>query len=264
MRKIFPVLFLVFLLQCSFSSVSVLLPVEQVVESGGTVSLGGLQPGETLEISIEKKSGSIEWVSARIDTDLLPPGWNYSSEKRDRSILLRVQVPAEAKTATQNLGVIAFNDMLEERFNALVNVRKGLIVPEIRALKMEVNVNECAKYRLRALNESIAAHEIEIKSDLPEYWFFPRKISLAPHESLDANLEVCGKSPGYRAFAFFVDSAFNGERFLSSEQEMVVLPTLQGKYTSIGSGFPFFSVTLFPYYLVDFFLSSVSFETDFS
>jgi len=263
-RKIFLLLFCALFAQCAFANVTVLLPVEESVESGDTLSLGNAQPGEIVEIAIERKSGSIEWNSARVEPGLLPDGWGYSAEEKDKSIILSVSIPADARTASQNLAVVAFNDTLEERFNAALNVMPSLVVPEIHAKKMEVSVNECVPFSLKALNNSIAGHKITIKSDLPEYWFSHRDIYLKPLETVELDLEVCGKSPGYREFSFFVDSALNEERFASFPQEISVLPTLHGKYTSIGSGFPFFSPTVLPFYLVDFFLASLSIEFDFS
>ncbi len=264
MKKLLLLFFLMLLVQCGFSTVSILLPIEKTVESNGTVLFGSAQAGETVLVSIERKYGNIKWDSARIDESLLPKDWSYSVETKDKSINLMISIPAGERTASRNIVITVFNETLEESFNAVLKIEKGLIVPEIRARKIEVPVNECAVFSLKAFNKSIAGHTIKIESDLPDYWFSSREFSIKPLETIDVNLEVCGKSPGYREFSFYVDSSLNNERIAFFPEEISVLPTLQGEYTSIGSGFPFFSVTVFPFYLVDFFLSSFSLETDFS
>ncbi|MFA4907936.1 MAG: hypothetical protein WC602_06700 [archaeon] len=246
------------------ADVFVLSPTEQQLKPGTSIVLGSMQPGETLVFSIASKSGygeSFNWTSAMVSAESLPTGWQFSgSESNPTHFVLKVSVPPAQSAGAYSFKVKMANssrNVSEEEITMTVFVENGLIKSSLENAKQETLVNENAKFLLTIVNSSIAEHSVLIGSTLPRYWFEQLSATVGPKSTMQFSLEVNPRVYGDRRFRFFVQSNLSGNVFKSFDSELVVHPTLKGKYLAPLYGFPAFSPNLMPVYLINSFIASL-------
>jgi hypothetical protein len=145
----------------------------------------------------------------------------------------------------------------QESFSVYVTVKKNLLAASMEELKQDSLVGGKADFRLVLNNESIAMQKVLVSSSLPEYWFSPIELELQPHQTLDVNLSVFPQSYGVRQFSFTVSSGLNSFN-KSFPAELNVFSTIRGKFSSALFGFPFFTVSMLPQFLINAFLALIS------
>lgn len=254
-----------FALCFSFAHADIFLvsPFEKQIHSRDTVELGSASPGETIELIFSNKSGKdFAWSKAEL-ANQLPAGWQVSdSEVYSETLIIKITIPPFEQETAQNLKINMSNfqdEKKNESFNATLFVRKNLISAAITGLQKETSVSEPVDYALRLSNDSIADHSITVSSTLPKYWFDDKIILLKNKNSTgsvqEIKLSVMPRAYGYKDFSFKVISNQNGREIESFNARLKINPTLKGKYSAGIFGFPVFTPTLLPYYLVNSFLS---------
>ena len=261
-------LIFVFLLAFSagaFSSVTVLYPVETSVESGSSIEIGSVAPGQTFVVSFSDNSGfqSFEWDSLTIDDSSFPEGWRIESiESNDTSLVATFYVPANVQSNIYRINFMFSNrnePNIKETFTALVVVKESLFDVSF-SKKSEANdfvVGEKAVYSVLIRNNSIADQRFRISSTLPTNWFSEQTISLKPNTSQEIVLEVEPMVYGVTDFSFNAVLPETGVTIKSFRGSLNVKPTLKGKFSAGFSGFPFFTFSLLPYQLLNSFLGLV-------
>lgn len=236
-------------------------PIEDNLENGGSLELGNIAAGETLELIIQKKSGlGFDWSRIIVDEAALPAGWAAISIATDKTLVAQISLPADASQSIQRIPFSLESDAMpfsNENFSAYISVKENLMNVSIDGLKQEAMVEGQTFFRLVANNESIAEHALHITSTLPEYWFEPLDLVVGPKQTLDFNLMVVPKNYGPRAFFFTVNSSMN-DFSQSFAAELNVYSTLRGKFTSSILGMPFFTLSLFPQLILNGFLALLS------
>jgi len=233
-------------------------PLDQKVSANDELFFGKVARGETVQVVIKKKSDMAnEWLSLKVEKQLLPPGWKVESVQSDKTLIARVTIPKDAQISTQRIGFAAGNpdaQMFNETFYATVSVNENLLNASIESLNQDAILGETGAFSLLLNNGSIAEHSVSLKSSLPSYWFSSLEIKLKPHETKTVELPVTPQSYGEKNFSFTVSSKLNSKQFVFPAK-MKVKPTIVGMYQSPLAGFPFFSPGLLPYYLINGFLS---------
>jgi len=260
--KTFLPVFLVLLIAFSVQAdVSILNPEGKAAEPGQTLEFHSVMPGEEIVFTLDRLADTGNWSTAWIEDSFLPEGWTaFPIVKEEKSLELRVGIPAGARLGSQNLPIVVLDEGtgLEERFNAVVFVRDDLVSVQLQKAQERVEVNGTACYKATVINSSLAGHKIVVSSSLPAYWFSGLELELKPKDSIDANLCVNALDDGSRHFYFQFDSALYQKRFHSVNAVLEIEPTLKGKYSSPLAGFPFFMPSLAPFYLIDSFLALLS------
>lgn len=257
--KKFLILFCILLFSLSvFSQVTLVSPIERTLEDTDSLKLGAIQPGETFELVVSRKSLNRRWTEVSVNRNLLPVDWVIDVQKFDQTFSLFFSIPKNSSEFSQNIKVSVSDGSISESFNALVNVKRNLISVGITELEKQTIVNDPVTLKLDLINESIAEHEIEIASSLPFYWFAKESLVLEPNSSIQKELVIFPRVYGLRIFNVFVNSSVNQERFADFRVELNVLPTLEGKYFASFTGFPLFAPSLLPFYLINGFLAWIS------
>ena len=209
------------------------------------------------------KSGKdFAWSKAEIAKQL-PESWKVvDSTPFAETMILKLTIPAEQEETAQNLKINFLNfrdEKTNDSFSATLFVKKKLITASIMGLQKETRVNEPVDYILSLSNDSIADHTVRISSTLPKYWFEDRIIVLKKKTSKDSvqeiRLSVLPRAYGNKDFSFKISSELTGKEIDSFNARLKVNPTLKGKYAAALYGFPVFTPTLVPYYLINSFLS---------
>jgi len=263
MLKIIALLFaLVLCFSMVNAGISLIKPFEQTLASGDQLELGKIAVGETLELIVSTDSGTeIEWNAMEINKALLPKNWTVKeSIFYGETVGIKLVIPGNAIEELQNINVKVFNkekpEFFEE-FSTIIFVKSNLLSVQINNLKQETIVDSPVEYRVFLLNDSIVEHKVLVSSTLPSYWFKEKEIELKPKELKEVIVTVDPKTYGIKKFNFVIVSKLNASEIKSAQAELIVNPTLESKYSNSFYGLPFFSPTLFPYYLINSFISLI-------
>ncbi len=254
--KAFLIVLLVFLgLSCASATVSVISPVVKTLSNNESFELGSVQPGETLELFFNKRTGSGgSFSNVRVDASTVPAGWIVSQpELLPESIGLKVSIPSDETERVQNLRfVFSTNENVMESVELGLNVRYDLIQFQLVPVDNDVSLGENAVFSFRAVNQSLAKHSFAVFSTLPDSSFEKQSFSLTGAlgdlPNIDTNLVVSPKVYGKRDFSFRVVSMQNEKTLDQFNEVMTVHPTLEGKFNSGLFGLPVLAPNLNVFY----------------
>ncbi|PIU21601.1 MAG: hypothetical protein COT15_01440 [Candidatus Diapherotrites archaeon CG08_land_8_20_14_0_20_34_12] len=248
---------LIILIPTAFADVKLLEPTVKQLSSGETTLLGNAQPGETVTIVVSKQYTNGSWDSILLDDKTLPLFWNYSIEEFDKSFTINLMIPKASDARTQNIRFIAKNNLIEDIFTVQIVVTNTLLKCGIASLNKTILVGETTTFALKCVNDSIAEHSLEVKSNLPTHWFKPLTITMKPNTSQEYQLEVRPQGYGKYDFKFNADSKLNNNSSIF-DASLTVNPTLKGKFFSVISGLPFTAPSIITFYLIDAILTYIS------
>ncbi|MDO8427897.1 MAG: hypothetical protein Q7S92_01665 [Candidatus Diapherotrites archaeon] len=249
-------LFCLILAASTLATVEMVEPKPSNVLANTTITLGSAQPGESVKLVLTRGLGRNKWQDVRIDALSLPSGWTYEKQIQDQSFIVWIKVPSTANLDSYNLKVIVSSELLTESFNALLLVKDDLLTVSMTDLLQSTQVGESGTFKVSFQNNSIAAHNLKISSDLPSQWFAEQTLEILPGEFKQIELSVTTRSYGTRDFSFTLESTLNNSKKVFPAT-LTIHPTLKSKFSAVFYGFPFLSLSLLPYYLIDGFLSLV-------
>lgn len=259
LKKMVFIAVFVLLAGTAFANITVLKPVEKELPNNGSIELGEISAGQTIEIFLQKKAQKgVLWADAFVDSASIPFDWKVEKSIEDESIILLVTVSPNAVESVQNLKIIVSNSSFSETFIANLFVKTGLLNVDIKNRNQKISIEKNAVFKVILINKSIAPETILISSNLPKYWFESEKISLKPNELKEFDLIVSPKSYGRRNFDFYVKPLSNGRAFTFSDMQLEVYPTLKSKFTEPIYGMPVFTISMIPYYLINSFIAIIS------
>jgi len=265
-RKLFKKLLLAFCVLCVLSSVHAAVfliePVDKKLGNNEEAAFGQIARGETLRVIVNKKSeNTLPWDTIKVDGASLPEGWSAKETATDKSLIAEITAPRNAPPSTQRARFVVSNaaqPLFSEGFYGNFLLRENLLAISPENLQQETFVGKGVSFRLKVNNDSIAEHSLEVTSSLPGYWFEPVSLTLQPKEKKSIDLNVNVFSYGERNFSFLVSSKKN-DLAIAFPAKLTIKPTLEGKYTASLFGFPFFSPSLLPNYLINAFAALLSF-----
>lgn len=246
--------FLLLLLSFACADMFMVSPEVKRISDASVIEAGSAQRGETVELIFSEKTGYEGKHWSALSVKVAPEGWNIRAAKEGKALIASVEVPADAKPNIYNITLVFSNPaerLVRESLDARLSVEENLLKASITNLNRASLVNEAVEYKVVLNNESIAEHTVLIGSTLSTQWFEPVEIRVGAKKTLEETLTVIPRGYGKKRFRFSVLSAMNGSSFGSFESVLDVMPTLNGKYSCALYGFPFFTVSLLPYYLVD-------------
>ncbi len=254
-NKFFLIVFSLFFLVSFTSALKVVSPIEAEVFANSTVELGKISPGQSFELIVfDERFNSIEITGNFED-------WSEEPVFYEKNIGIKINIPFDASFGAKKISFNAFNSETGEieGFDVLINVQEDLWSVNISGLKRTTKVNSSAEYKLIFSNESIGEQKVSLSSDLPSYWMKSKTFSLEPKSILNDSVKVNPKHYGSREFNFTFISLFSKEE-KEFKSNLTIESDLFSKYSSPAFGFPFFTPTLFSYYLLEAF-ASISVES---
>ena len=266
MKRFLPLFFLPLFFSFALASVFLVAPVSQSIEPNSTVLLGSVMPGETLELVFSNEDGTGSyWNQVEVLRDSVPSSWPIKEpELFAESLLVSIRIPSNEVEKLQNIRLRLSdvrNPLHAQEFSLQVLVRNDLIKSSFSPVQDSVLLGETAVYKLVIVNNSLSAHAVRVSSSLPSFWFAPRFLFLPPKPNAgsvqELLLEVHPKSYGARSFSFLVDSELSQKRLSVFQNNLLVKPTLEGKFQPGLFGLPFFSPNLSVFFFLNGFLGSL-------
>jgi hypothetical protein len=238
--------FFVFILFLSFASaLKVVFPVEAEVFESSVVELGSISPGQTFELIVFGERFTGLKVNGSFSS------WAKKSEFNGKNISIKLAVPENVSLGAKKISFTAFNQEGDSfSFDVLINVKKDLWSVSVPELSKTAKVNSLTQYDLVFYNESIGEQLIAFSSSLPSFWVKEKTFVVEPKSVLRDSIYLVPRNYGQRDFTFSFKSNYSGER-KNFRARLFVESSLSSKYSSVSYGFPFFTLNLFPYYLVE-------------
>ncbi|MBI4043947.1 MAG: hypothetical protein HY393_04045 [Candidatus Diapherotrites archaeon] len=246
----------------AFADIFMVNPVSQRVVSGTELDVGAIQPGQELELIISKDSfygKASGWIQAFVVPESLPAGWvKKDSELRGETLIVRVLPPLNAPEQVYVFDVRVLSSspgVGDERVRVSLGVRRDLLKAVMPELKKSTSVDAPAQFPLNIINNSVSRERVFISSNIPRSWFKPLEAELESNSLRELELEVSPKVHGVKDFVFTVQPASNPSVSHVFNATVEVHPTLKNKYSTSLYAFPFYTISILPYYLVNSFLS---------
>lgn len=264
LKKLLSLACLLFLFSLVNGEIQLYEPVEERALNGSLIEVGKISPGETIEFIFSVESvGELNWGKAEVEKGFLPSGWQeFPSTLYGKTIGLKLMVSPEETEGTKNIRIKLLNEEIPssaEYFDAVFNVRKNLLFANIQNLKQSTVVGEPVSYTVTIFNQSIADHYVEIGSTLPTYWMEKKDVLVEAGKTNSFELTVLPQTVGgagnTKEFRFIITSKLNDSELESFDSALTIQPTIKNKFSSTHYGFPFFSLTLLPYYLINSFIA---------
>lgn len=252
-------LFAVIFLASSVSAdIFIVEPIYQRVKPGETILLGSAEPGQTIELIISNSTGygtGVDWHYAKLPKEGLPAAWSADDNpKPGKTFILKVSIPPYAQEAGYNFKVLMqSNDpaVKPEGFTARVNLKSSLLTASIQNLTQNVQVDKPAEYKVVLINNSVAYKTAALNTDLPASWYTPQQLSVEPRKTAEFPIKVFPRLSGIKNFTFTFVSKETGQSLQNTfNSTLYVSPTLKEKYSGSFYGFPFFTISLLPFEMV--------------
>jgi len=238
-----------FLLLFSFASaLKVVFPVEAEY-NGNSIELGKISPGQSFELIVfDERFNGLEVESPFSD-------WSQESVFEGKNISIKLNIPLDASLGTKKISFTSFNSDsgLTESFDVLINIQNDLWSVNVSDLDKKTKVNSDTEYLVIFSNESIGEQKISVYSDLPSFWFKPQTFEVNAKSILKESINITPKHYGQRQFNFLFKSDVSGEE-IKFNSKLSVESSILSKYSAPLYGFPFFTPSFFPYYLVESFV----------
>jgi len=262
LKKLFFVLITISLALSVQASMQIVAPIEGTIENNGNLNLGKVQPGETIILRFSTASGSDErWEIASVNKESLPEKWTaIDSIPGEKTLVVQITVPENAQQALYNFSIEFSNPkthLTPEKSEFRVTVEEGLISSSINSNTLTTEVGRDAEFQIIFVNDSIASHNVRIDSSLLQSWFEPIEVELEPKETTKIDLKVVPQVYGAKGFTFTISSMENGKNISNFDMQLNATPSLVGKFAIANEGFPVFTISLLPYYLINALLSLI-------
>ena len=264
MKQFIFILALLVLLSSASADIFVVDPVLQHVSSSSSIDLGSIQPGETFELIISKDAGHGKdsyWISAVPSTSDLPKNFNVSSSiPGSESHIITVKVPGNALIGDYSFQVLMSNvsgRIENESLTATFRVQNDLLNASLSNPSQLATLGKQVDFKMNLLNNSLSSEKISIFSSSPSTWFSPIQLELKRNSFQEIDLKVFPQLHGTHNVDFTVYSDTLNKSIAFFKADISVKPTLRSKYDVALQGFPFFTITLLPYYLFNSFVTGL-------
>lgn len=249
----------------ALATITIAKPIQQTIPEDQVFELGEIEAGQTFDLVISKYSVGVEGKAWRDFNVLLPKDWRLQiipQPNNPNTMAYLVTVPIRASSQSYAIQVKSNPESGQESqvISLIVKVSNNLIRADVDNLSQTTMVGQPVSYRGRLQNNSIATARVRVDSDAGSLWLKPIEVNIPPKQSQELNLVLNPGHYGKKSFRFFVYQldGFNTEPVATFDAELTVNPTLKSKFAPSLNGFPFFTPSLLPYYLLNGFLSIFS------
>ena len=154
--------------------ITIVSPVEQIVQNNSTIFLGNAAPGESIYIEAYSKTTfnntvyDIGW--SQMKAIALPEGWESTPTKLYESPVMKLQIkiPTDAKLGINALKIFAYNAYNKQNitFFAFVNITKDIFEAKVQNHSSS-GVMQPLQYYIEIRNKGISDDPFVINCSLP-------------------------------------------------------------------------------------------------
>ena len=261
LKKLFMLALLVFVLTSVQAEITVIVSesTKMILQDNDIRSLGEAQSGETIKLVIASASGfeGKEWQQVIVPQETLPASFTATDSKvGGKTLIAKIKVPLDASKDIYQFRARALAaDGSSETVTLRLAVKEGLLLASLAQPVKQTLVNQAVEFELTLINSSVADHKVRISSNLPALWFTSQDVTVKAGEEKKVLLTIMPRVYGSKDVYFSISSLENAETLDMIKANLDVEPVLKEKYGTAFYGFPFFTFSLLPYYLINSFIS---------
>lgn len=265
MHKLLGILFaLLMIITFVHADAFVVDPIVEHAKPNATIDIGGVTPGEKMELIISTDAGygpSAEWESATLGT-VYPAGGirTESAATGDDSLITSIQTTSGTQTGTYTVSLTLSGDpelLQDETYTIQFHVARGLIKGSLSAENVNGNVNQPSTFSVLLVNDSSSPVTLRVVPSLPSVWSKPQTVQLKPHSFVTVPVIVTPRFAGPKTFDIALVRNENGVAIDTLTATLVANPTIKDRYSAGLYGFPFFTISLVANYVANAFFSFV-------
>lgn len=239
-------------------------PLVVKAEPGKIIDVGGVQPGESMQLIFSTDSGygnNAKWVQAVFGTN--PYGeiiQAQSSEAGTRSLITRISTSTLLPPGTYRLPLTLRGtpgQLENETYQVQFTVAQKLFSATLMDPRVEGKLNETLKYNLTLVNDSSAEVTVRVEPSLPTTWSNGITTTIKPHSFKSVEMLVTPRFAGPKGFDIQVTNTRTGQRYEMLHANLVAHASIKDHYSAGLYGFPFFTISLVANYLSNAFFSLV-------
>jgi hypothetical protein len=250
----------IFLILFSFSfSLRLVEPISKELQ--GDDFVGSIVPGQELELIFSKEFGKFDNLEF---SSLLPNNFDVKIEEYIESIKVFIKADEETPQKSYKFNILLKGKDIQETATMFFTVDNSLLDVSLLNYSFETNVGSEANYDFFFRNNSDADAEFRIRVLLPAYWLketqkdFYKTVVVPKKSSLKDSISILPQISGAQNFSSQVFLQ-NNKTIKEFTSHIEVNPTLKSKFNSVINGLPFYSISIFPSYLLNGFLSILFF-----
>ena len=190
----------------------------------------------------------------------LPKGWKTATTAESEAVLkATAYVPENTPLGVYNFRVKMQNVQggYEEYFVARVSVEENLLGIKLLEPEQSAVVNKPVDFKLAVTSKSASKYRLAVESSLSESWFETTEINIEPNKTDEFILEANPKLSGLMPLVFYLSSDEVPSAYYELDATLHVKPTMKEKFGASLYGFPFFTVSLVPYSMINSFIAYV-------
>lgn len=265
MNKAFGIIFaLVMMITFVHADAFVVDPVVEHAKPNATIDIGGVSPGEKIELILSTSTGygnTTEWESAELGTPSPSGGIRVQSATQgDDSLITSIQTTSLTQVGTYTIPLTLSGDpemLQDETYTIQFHVAKGLIKGSLSTENVNGRVNEPSTFSVLLVNDSSAPVSLRVIPSLPSVWSQPQTVQLKPHSFATVPVIVTPRFAGPKSFDITLVRVENGATIDTLNATLVANPTIKDRYSAGLYGFPFFTISLVANYVANAFFSFV-------
>jgi hypothetical protein len=247
-KACFVLVFLLFL--STVYGIRLVEPISKTLENGDFV--GQIASGQELNLIVSKELGKFDSLEVK---ESLPSNFEIKQDDYLEYFLVHIKSDEKTLKTTYDLELTISGDG-EESAKVYFLVDDSLLDLSFLNYSAEVPVDGKAKYEVLLINNSDADAEFEITPRVPWFWTNKKsiKVEVDKRSTKIAMIEIFPRMQGEHFFDVEAKTSDFSKKFTLFVDAK---PTLNSKFSSAVNGFPVYSVSLLPSYLINSFFTLI-------
>jgi uncharacterized membrane protein len=239
--------------------VQMISPFQQTINTGDTVFIGTIGPGQTLAVEINPivTSGGIYGAGGQYDiaqVSNLPPGWNAEQSKLYQNPLqVKITADKAAPPGQYDADITVINENNGEElgnvtFTVDINVTWDVLGMSVSPTQTISGPGQPAQFGITIMNKGSASDTYIVNASGVDQWDFVKQVYVPAESSITVPYEIAGNEEETYNPSISVVSVSSGIIHQEQNVTLIVRSGLLGDYRATSDGtllFPIFEAPIY-------------------
>ena len=239
--------------------VQMISPFQQTINTGDTVFIGTIGPGQTLAVEINPivTSGGIYGAGGQYDiaqVSNLPPGWNAEQSKLYQNPLqVKITADKAAPPGQYDADITVINENNGEElgnvtFTVDINVTWDVLGMSVSPTQTISGPGQPAQFGITIMNKGSASDTYIVNASGVDQWDFVKQVYVPAESSITVPYEIAGNEEETYNPSISVVSVSSGIIHQEQNVTLIVRSGLLGDYRATSDGtllFPIFAAPIY-------------------
>ena len=240
------------------ANADILVPVVATVADGGSINLGKIGPGQTIDIVVNgvvplPKGSEGRWQILRVVD--VPQGWEgFDSKELGVKMQAGVKAADDAKDGEYRITFRLDEDSKHQQglgsvtFQVIVTVSKNVLAVSLPKQSIETGVGQPARYSIVLKSTSVASDVFEIYAEDVPVWSYKKAVHVPAGTTVNTFYEIVANEEKEYNPTIIIRSQSSGVINSSQKVTMVVKTDVIGDIKATRNGVLIFPMVLEPLY----------------